>query len=228
MNKNTDHSTLTLPDQSNYEQAYGLSLKLAMEELAAIKDFESLSNKSGSIHQSEGSTQSIQLKYLNKTYRISLPDISVSQLNCENPVILADKILILHYLLRAKGTPLFNQWIAFQELKEGASYYPSFVKRSVKPLIDYFGRNPEKLIDVSGELGGIKNDIGDVSVTIPAFARLPVTYVIWRGDDEFPPNANILFDKSVLDYLPAEDVTVLCQTITWRLVKSVQSTGFSR
>jgi hypothetical protein len=31
-----------------------------------------------------------------------------------------------------------------------------------------------------------------------------------------------LFDSTVLDYLPVEDVIVLCQTIVWRLVKSIR------
>ncbi len=64
---------------------------------------------------------------------------------------------------------------------------------------------------------------GDIAVTIPAFSRVPITLVLWRGDDEFPPNANILFDSTILDYLSAEDVNVLCQTIAWQLVKSFQN-----
>jgi hypothetical protein len=64
---------------------------------------------------------------------------------------------------------------------------------------------------------------GDVSVTIPAFSRVPITIVVWKGDEEFPPSASILFDDTVLDYLSAEDINVLCQTVTWRLVKSLKS-----
>ncbi len=72
------------------------------------------------------------------------------------------------------------------------------------------------------ELGGTKTNYGDTSVVIPAFSRVPINIVIWKGDEEFPPNASILFDETVLDYLSAEDINVLCQTLTWRLVKSLK------
>lgn len=214
---------LTLPEQKNFEQAYGLSLKLAVEKLSKLDDLDSLCRNSGSFCQGSESKKIITLDYLNKPCQILFPDILISQLDGGQPVELIDKILILHYLLQAKGTPLSNKLIAFQEFKEGAPYYPSFVKRSLKPLIEHFGQSPEILIELSKELGGYKSNMGDISVTIPAFARLPVTYVIWKGDEEFPANASILFDNTVLDYLPAEDVTVLCQTITWKLVKSLKS-----
>ena len=116
---------------------------------------------------------------------------------------------------------LSGQLIAYQELKEGATYLPSFFKRAVKPIIDYFGQTPERLLDAAAEIGGYKTSLGDFAVTIPAFKRVPITLVVWRGDDEFPPNANILFDSTILDYLPVEDVNVLCQTISWRLVKNL-------
>jgi len=50
-----------------------------------------------------------------------------------------------------------------------------------------------------------------------------VTLVIWKGDAEFPPNAGILFDSTVHEYLPAEDIIVLSQTIAWKLVKIQQT-----
>jgi hypothetical protein len=71
-------------------------------------------------------------------------------------------------------------------------------------------------------LGGIQAGYGDVAVTIPAFNRVPITLVFWKGDEEFPSNGHILFDSTVLDYLSAEDINVLCQSITWYLVKAGQ------
>jgi len=42
--------------------------------------------------------------------------------------------------------------------------------------------------------------------------------VLWRGDDELAPEGSILFDSTIPDYLSTEDITVLCETIAWRLV----------
>jgi hypothetical protein len=134
---------------------------------------------------------------------------------------LRDKILILDYLTHADGTSLRGKPITFQELGWVANYYPTFFSRVVKPLISGFGASSERLLDTAVKFGGLKAAFGDMAVTIPAFARVPITVVIWKGDDEFPANANILFDKSVTNYLSFEAIIVLCQTISWSLVKGL-------
>ncbi|MFC2012471.1 DUF3786 domain-containing protein, partial [Chloroflexota bacterium] len=68
-------------------------------------------------------------------------------------------------------------------------------------------------------LGGQITDYGDAAVTINAFSRVPVTIVLWQGDEELAPQGNMLFDASISDYLSTEDVTVLCEIITWRLIR---------
>jgi hypothetical protein len=223
MNENIENLRISLPEQKNYDYAYGLAFKLASDKLSHLDNLEEQCRKSGSTCELGGDRPSIDLNYLNREYRISLPDVNIGVLGNDDNVELRDKILILHYFLQAKGTPLSNNLITYKELQEGAAYYPSFFKRAIKPLMDYFGNMPDRIIPLSEELGGIKTDHGDASVIIPAFARVPVSLVLWKGDDEFPPNANILFDNTILDYLPVEDVNILCQTIVWRLVKALKS-----
>ena len=130
-----------------------------------------------------------------------------------------DKIILLHYFTQAKGTPISNKLISFKELPEGAGYFPTFYKRAIKLLVIHFGNEPHQLIDTAKLLGGQEADYGDVSVTINALSRVPITLVLWQGDTEFPPEGSIMFDRSISDYLPTEDIIVLCQTIAWRLVK---------
>jgi hypothetical protein len=214
--------SFSLPDQKNYDKAYGLALKLAGEQLSGLPDLEAQCRKSGSSYILCGTSHLITLEYLHRTYQIALPEIKICLKDDSADSDLKNKILILHYLLRAKGTPISHKAIAYQELSEGSVYFPSFFQRAVKPLINHFGKSPERLIELSKALGGVQTDIGDAAVTIPAFSRVPVTLVLWKGDEEFPPNANILFDSTILDYLSAEDINVLCQTITWSLVKTGQ------
>jgi hypothetical protein len=45
-------------------------------------------------------------------------------------------------------------------------------------------------------------------------------YVLWEGDDEFPPDVQLLFDASVDHYLTLEDIVVLGQLATGRLIHS--------
>ncbi|MBI2829901.1 MAG: DUF3786 domain-containing protein [Chloroflexi bacterium] len=211
--------SLSLPDQRNYDQSYGLALKIAFERLATI-DIESQCQKAVAICQVADSQKMITLEYLNRQYEIIPPD-QVRVKDSKEAVPLRDKILIMHYFLQAKGTPLSNKPINFKELREGANYFPTFSKRAIAPLVDYFGKEPSRLLEVARQLGGEKADYGDAAVTIRAFPWVPITLVVWRGDEEFPPEANILFDSTISDYLPTEDIIVLCQTMSWKLVRLV-------
>jgi len=213
-------SQLSLPDKKNYEYGYELAYKLAREQLARIDDIKQQCFKSGAQYQVIDSRKIITVEYLNRLYQVTLPNIEISAKNSEEAVPLRDKILILHYLTQAKGTPISNKIITYKELPEGMNYFPTFVKRAIKPLIDHFGKEPQQLVDAAGVLGGHRAEYGDAAVTINAFSRVPITLVLWRGDNEFPPEANILFDSTISDYLTTEDINVLCETIAWRLVKS--------
>ena len=213
-----------LPNQQNYEYGYELAYKLAGEQLAKFDDIGQQCLKSGARYQVIDSQKIIILEYLNQSYQIVFPDIDISLIDSEEEVPIRDRILILHYFTRAKGTPITNKVIAFRELPEGANYFPTFSKRAIKPLLDHFGRQPERLIDAAEKLGGHKVDYGDVGVTINAFSYVPITLVLWQGNGEFAPEGNILFDSTISDYLLTYDITVLCETISWKLVKYLKET----
>jgi hypothetical protein len=212
-------SLLSLPEQKNYEYGYKLAYELASEKLAKVDTVEQQCLNSGASYQVIDSQKLIIVEYLNRSYQVALPDIEISLVDSEEEVPLRNKVLILHYLTQAKGTPLANEAIAYKELPEGSNYFPTFYKRAIKPLVDHFGRQPQRLIAAAKELGGYRVDYGDAAVTINAFKQVPVTLVLWQGDEEFPPGGNILFDATVSDYLSPEDINVLCEIIAWSLVK---------
>lgn len=208
-----------MTNQNTYEYGYELAYKLACEQLARLEDVEQQCLRSGAQYLSIDSRKEIMVEYLNQPYRITLPDIEVSLTNSEEPAPLKDKILILHYLIRAKGTPISHKLITYKELPEGVSYFPTFFKRAVKPIVDNFGTEPHLLADAAAKLGGQKVNYGDTAVAIDAFSKVPITFVLWRGDEELPPEGNILFDSTISDYLHVEDINMLCEVIAWRLVK---------
>jgi len=213
-----------LSNQQNSEYGYELAYKLACEQLAKFDNIEQQCLKSGARYRVIDSQKIILLEYLNQSYQIVFPDIDISLIDSEEEVPMRDKILILHYLTQAKGTPITNKIIAFRELPEGANYFPTFSKRAIKPLLDHFGREPERLIGATEKLGGHKVNYGDVAVTINAFSYVPITLVLWQGNKEFTPEGNILFDSTISDYLSTYDITVLCETISWKLVKHLKKT----
>jgi len=211
---------LTLP-VNKYEYGYELAYRLACERLAGIDELEQQCLKSGAQYTPE----EIIIEYLSRFYKITLPEIEVSLTAGDEPVPMRDKLLILHYFIEAKGTPLSNNTISYKGLAEGNIYFPTFYQRAIKPLVNYFGKEPRQLLNVAGLLGGDEADYGDVSVIISAFSRVPITLVLWKGDEEFAPEGNIMFDSTISDYLPTEDINVLCETIAWRLVKLLKAGG---
>ena len=216
---------LSLPNVKNDEYGYGLAYKLACEQLASISDIEQQCLKSGTQYQVINTGKVVIVEYLNQSYQVTFPDIEVTLRDSEAAVSLKEKILILHYLVQAKGTPLSNKVITYKELPEGIVYFRTFYKRAIKPIVDYFGKEPRLLLDVAGIIGGRRVDYGDASVTISAFSRVPVTLVLWHGDEEFLPEGNIMFDSTISDYLTTEDINVLCEIIVWRLMKLLKAGG---
>jgi NADH-quinone oxidoreductase subunit E len=210
-------SILPEGQEYGYDKAYKLAYRLAGEQLAQIKNVKAQCRQAGATYSQVKKT--ISLKYLNQSHSISLPDGEISLPDSEEPVPIREKILILHYLTSAKGTPSSNQMITYKELPGGANYFTSFSQRVIKPLLDHFGWEPYRLIEVAQKLGGVSTQYGDVAVTFKALPRVPVTLVLWRGDEEFPPRGSIVFDRAITDYLATEDVNVLCETIVWKLVK---------
>ena len=212
----------SLPSQRNYEYAYRQAYALASEEMAKVEDIREQCRNSGAQYQEIGSQKVITLQYLNRSCRITLPEVEVSFSDSPEAVPLKTKVLLLHYLMWAKGTPLSGQMITFKELPEGIIYSPTFAKRTLNPLTKNFGKAPHRLVEVAGKLRGQKVAFGDVSVTIGAFPRVPITLVLWQGDSEFPPSASIMFDATVTDYLPTEDIIITCEAIIWTLVRSLK------
>ena len=185
----------------------------------------------------------VTIEYLNQSYVMAIPSMEISlndSLNhCEgqNPVTtlegqessadinLKDKILMLHYLITAEGTPNTGRLIGFRHVPGGLFEHASFSREVLTPLLDHFGKEPEQLVEAAANLGGSKVSYGDVAVSIKAFPKVSVVIILWRGDDEFAPNASMLFDSTVADYLSTEDMSVLCERIMEKLAHSGQREG---
>ena len=207
-----------LPERNVREVAYELSYKIARERLASVTDIESQCAKSGARLVPGG--KAVEIAHLGRTYQISLGDGEVTVAGAPEAVPIRDEILILHYFLHASGAPLTGRKITYKELHDGLNYYPTFYKRSISPVVNRFKNEPQKLPEAARPMGGVTTDYGDSAVTVPAFPRVPLTYVVWRGDSEFPADGSILFDSTISEYLPTEDITIICEVIAWHLARS--------
>lgn len=209
---------LTPPNQKNYKYGLDTAFKLVNEKLADI-NLEEQCKKAGAHLEYVNDKKTIFLDYLGDCYRITLPEIDIFPSGSLEAIQPRDKLLVLHYFINADGSSPTGKKITYKEIPDGAIYFPTFYKRAIKPLLENFGNKPNKLLDSAAKLGGTRADFGDLSVTINAFKRVPLTLVLWYGDDEFAPESNILFDSNISGYISAEDITVLCEIIAWKLVR---------
>ena len=162
----------------------------------------------------ESSGDTIRIRYFSDLYSITLPD------GCFSPSDLGEgeKILILHYLVSKGASTHRGRYVTFKGLPGGMFYYSTFRKRGAERLLSVFGDNPENIIPASRRACGTEADFGDVSVKFQVFPSVEVVVVLYRGDEEFPPDAAILFKDDIIDYLSLEDTAYLSGVLAGRLI----------
>jgi hypothetical protein len=192
---------------------------LIIKERLASANIGQQSRNSGATLQPDGF---VMIKYLNQDYIINPKTGDVSPKADIRSVPLRDQILLLHYFTRANGAQPTGNQITFRDLPGGMAYYPTFIKRTTQPLLEVFGKDAPLLLKAGQDLNARKGDIGDASLIIDAFPKVAVTYILWQGDEELTANLNLLIDANILEYLESEDVTITCETITWRLINAVK------
>lgn len=203
--------------ESNMHDGYQTAYKKACEALAD-KDPHELCANSGAAYIED--TGKLQVSYLGSDYLISCASGEVAHTTDDAPVTTTVKVLILHYLLNAVKRAPTGRVISFRDVRGGGTnYYPTFNKRAIQPLQKTFENSIDKLITAGARLGGKAETYGDASVTLPIFPYLPVTYVIWQGDDEISSSASILFDANVNSYLPCEDIVLAASFGVYELMK---------
>ena len=162
---------------------------------------------------SESNTCSI--KFLSDAYDIDAAKREVFSVSCNVPAKDHLTILILHYLIKKLELKVLpapaGEWISFKELEGGAGYYPTFKKRTIDVVMRKYGFTPEALLDLTERFGAKRVQVGDLGIAIEPFENVPVLITLWKGDDEFGPEANIHFDKTISQILCTEDTVVMTE-----------------
>jgi hypothetical protein len=210
-----------LPKQDNLP----LARRMAVEEILKSDPAERAARGGGRFEPGADGKNRIGVRYLGREVWLSLPEGTL-EAPAGGPLSLREEILILHYLEKASGILPKGNWVSFAEISGGIFYHPVFLQRSKGPLVKFFGEDPQKLLALAAEVvQGKPWDRGDTGVRIEAFPRVPLGMVLWKGDAEFPPEGNVLFDSSISGYLAVEDVVILAETVIWKLIKRVSSFG---
>ncbi len=171
------------------------------------------------IEMGKDDTLVVSLPYLGTRHRVRVGnEVEVDREGSDPEVRLPDKVLICHYLLNAGGQPASGEKITFRQIPDGHFYFDAFQRRARDPFLKMFGENPELFRRAAAVLGGSPMEHGDVGMAFAVLPRVSVQLVLWLGDDEFPPEASVLFDDNISDYLPIEDIAYISGSLVYTLM----------
>ncbi len=127
-------------------------------------------------------------------------------------------VLFSHYI-SGKPSQLTSILMKFNKLQGGYAYERAFNARAAQPVAKAFGKKPADLLEAGKLLGATPLEYGNCSIQIPTIEGIPIVYILW-SETEFPASITVLFDQSANSYLPTEDLAVLTELTSSRLVKA--------
>jgi len=198
----------------SFKQANEKALSIAKENLADID----ISSRCSSLGLPEPVNNQLRFRAFGMNMVLHLSELHLQVENNKTPVKLGDHILVLHYLQYDKKVMPANRLISFKSLSGGQFYWQPFVSRTSKPLISRIGENLDLLKKNLNRFDWEQAELKDFSAKIHVLGNIYITLVYHRTDDEFPPEADILFDASIKDVLVTEDCAYLASRICFGLL----------
>lgn len=194
---------------------YNAARKIAIDTLST-RTFDALCRTSG--FEAAGGDR-FKVPFLDRQYRIDYPAFDFTNPSAEDQAVpIQEQVLILHYMMADGGHKAKGKWISYREIPGASFYFASFVKRAIDPLKKAFGQNPTQLETAAARIKGKPIDAGDVGFSFDLFPKVSLQLILWEGDDEFGPEANIVFEDTIGDMLSPEDVAWLAGMLVYRLI----------
>jgi hypothetical protein len=204
------------------EETYGPALNKALQEFPHIDPCDMAVRAAVPYQETNAGGGEFELSFFGAIHLVHWPGGRVARAGDGQEADIATRILLLHYLLAADGTPLADKWISFRELPGGLGYDAAFQGRANLRLARAFGRDGAAFEAAARTLGGERLSFGDASFLFRALPRLWLAAVLHLADEEFSAHANVLFDASAAYYLPTEDLAVLGGLLAGRLIKAAR------
>ena len=126
-------------------------------------------------------------------------------------------IFILHYLLKAKGSKICNEWISEKDIPGGVSFFTVSHEIPTHLISEQYGNNIDRFREKCIQMLGTPLDMADASYSFKIAPNVSVAVLYWLGDEDFPPQSRILYDKSIADYLAPDVVFALAVEICSRI-----------
>ena len=115
---------------------------------------------------------------------------------------------LLRYLLENKPVAWGGQWKTFREMPWGEMYIKPYTGRVLTRAAFTFGTRVEKFRAACEKLGALALPNGDAGFEFTLVGDFRMRILVWAGDEEFPPNTQVLYTDNFAEGFAAEDRVV--------------------
>jgi len=159
-----------------------------------------------------------RVPFLHQTFGCYPGKRFIERLNHDGPQHLSFQfyLVLLTYLVRCRPMGLTGRMLTGSEIKGGDFFFKGPHALFTRPLEEKFGRDAQTFEQVGVRLGGVRTEFGDVSFRLFPLPRIPLGYILWLADEEFPARLVVTFDASVEKHFPLD--------VIWAMVNLVGGT----
>ena len=152
--------------------------------------------------------EKFSLRLMHRGYDIAHPVYALHPLDGGSVPQLMIQTFMLRYLLESRELPWLGGWKTFREMPWGEMYIKPFTGRALTRAAFTFGTRLDAFRTACEKMGAAKVDHGDAGYQFDFIGNYKVQMLVWEGDDEFPPNAQILYSDNFAEGFTAEDRVV--------------------
>ena len=146
---------------------------------------------------------------LGREYAVTHPKYAIRALDGGKVPQLPTQTFLLRYLLEAKSVKGTGNWLTFREMPWGELYIKPYTGRVLTRAAFTFGTRLAAFKKAAETLGGLPVSHGDAGYEFDLIGDYRMRILVWEGDDEFPPNAQVLYTDNFAEGFAAEDRVVV-------------------
>ena len=148
------------------------------------------------------------LELLGRGFAVSHPDYSIRALDGGLVPPLATQTFLLRYLLESRDVAWAGEWKTFREMPWGEMYIKPYTGRVLTRAAFTFGTRVAAFKAAAEKMGAVAVAHGDAGYQFELIGGYRMQIIVWEGDEEFPPNAQVLYSDNFTDGFAAEDRVV--------------------
>ena len=129
------------------------------------------------------------------------------------------ELVTVLYLINVNDIyPVGRDIVGVKDLKE-AHFFQGPHELRTDPLLKRYGNDLNGFRETAQYLNGESQDMADAAYKLSPYPRINLYFLLWQGDEEFPPQANVLLDRPVENFLAADAIWALINRVTTALVE---------